>query len=193
MRTATEDAVSRAVIALMRGVVHRETQEQVWLTLGRHGAALRDHFAVIGVEVVVDDTEGYAYLRSRPEDEGEEPLPRLVQRRTLSYPVSLLLVLLRRRLAEFEATGGETRLILTREQLVDLLVTFLPSGSNEARLVDQIDRHVAKVVELGFLHPLRGQDVWEVRSVIKAYVDAQTLADFDARLQTYREAADGDG
>lgn len=192
MRTDTEDAVSRSVIALMRGVVYRDSHEPAWLALGRHGSAVRDHFAVLGVDVVVDETEGYAYLRSRPEDDDEEPLPRLVQRRALSYPVSLLLVLLRRRLAEFEATSGETRLVLTRQQLVDLLVTYLPAASNEARVVDQIDRHVAKVADLGFLHPLKGQDAWEVRRVIKAYVDAQALADFDARLRDHLGHGDAD-
>jgi len=34
-------------------------------------------------------------------------LPRLVQRRALSFPVSLLLALLRKKLAEFDAGGGE--------------------------------------------------------------------------------------
>ena len=91
MRSESELAVSTAVITLMRGVVYRESHEAVWQGLLRHGAPVRDHFATIGVDVVLDETEGYAYLRSRDE---EDALPRLVQRRSLSYPVSLLLVLL---------------------------------------------------------------------------------------------------
>ena len=63
-------------------------------------------------------------------------------RRQLSFPVSLLLALLRKKLAEFDASGGETRLVLSREDLVELMRVFVPDSSNEAKLVDQIDRHI---------------------------------------------------
>jgi len=185
MRSETEVAVSTAAITLMRGVVYRETHEGVWATLQRHGAPVRDHFATIGVDVVVDDNEGYAYLRAEVDD--AEELPRLVNRRSLSYPVSLLLVLLRKRMVEWESTSNEPRLILTREQIGEMLALFLADTSNEARQLDQVDSTIKKVVDLGFLRALRGQrDTFEVRRILKAYVDAQTLADFAAKLDDYR-------
>lgn len=181
-----EHAVGSAIIRLMQGVVYRESDEDTWLSLERSGGGVRDHFATIGVEVVIDDTEGYAYLRTRPEVEGEEALPRLVRRRALTYNVSLLLVLLRKRLLEFETSGSEGRLVLTREQIVEMIRVFLADSSNEARTVDQAERTITKAVELGFLRPLRGQrDHWEVRRILKAYVDAQTLSDFAAKLKQY--------
>ena len=174
----------------MQGVVYRESDDNTWLTLERAGAGVRDHFAAIGVEVVLDDTEGYAYLRSRPEVEGDEALPRLVRRRALTYNVSLLLVLLRKRLVEFETSGSEGRLVLTRDQIVEMLRLFQADSSNEARIVDQADRTIGKAVELGFLRPLRGQtDHWEVRRILKAYVDTQTLSDFAGKLRQYAGAA----
>lgn len=181
-----EHAVGTAIIKLMGGVVYRETDEDAWLTLERGGAGVRDHFATIGVDVVMDDAEGFAYLRSRPEVEGEESLPRLVKRRALSYPVSLLVVLLRKRLAEFETSGTEGRLVLTTEQLVDMLRVFQVESSNDARLVDQAERTIGKTAELGFLRPLRGQrGHWEVPRILKAYIDAQAMSDFAARLRAY--------
>ncbi len=69
---------------------------------------------------------------------------------------------------------------------------FLPESSNEARLIDQIDTHINKVVELGFLRRLKpaggaaGPASYEVRRILKAFVDAQWLADFDARLAAYQ-------
>ncbi|MGH3117886.1 MAG: DUF4194 domain-containing protein [Gaiellales bacterium] len=179
-------AVGSAIVRLMQGVIYRESDEDTWLTLERSGGGVRDHFATIGVEVVLDDAEGYAYLRTRPETEGEEPLPRLVRRRTLTYNVSLLLVLLRKRLLEFETSGSEGRLVLTREQILEMLRVFQADSSNEARIVDHAERTITKVVELGFLRPLRGQsEHWEVRRILKAYVDAQTLSDFAAKLRQY--------
>lgn len=192
MRNEHEQAVASALIHLMRGVVYRVSDETTWGTLERHRAAVRDHFAQIGVQVVVDEAEGYAYLSTLPDEEGPEPLPRLVRRHSLSYPVSLLLVLLRKRLAEFEAGGGDGALVLTREQIVELLRLFLPDSSNEARIVDQVDTTIRKVVELDFLRPLRGQrGIWEVRRILKAYLDAQTLSDFETRFREYAQAQPG--
>lgn len=120
-------------------------------------------------------------------------------RRQLSYPVSLLLALLRKKLVEHDAGGGDPRLILSREQIVELIRVFLPASANEAKLVDRVHADINKVVELGFLRRLRGQDnQYEVRRIIKAYVDAQWLAEFDQRLAEYREHAEatttaGDG
>jgi uncharacterized protein DUF4194 len=189
MRTPEEQAASAAIIHLMRGVVYREQDEATWTALGRHGPDVRDHFAAIGVDVVVDDTEGYAYLQSRPEADGEEPLPRLVNRRTLTYNVSLLLVLLRKRLVEFETAGVEGKLVLSRDQIVEMLRLFLAESTNEARVIDQADTTIRRAAELGFLRQLRGRtDQWEVRRILKAYVDAQTLSDFAGKLADYAGA-----
>jgi hypothetical protein len=183
---SNEHAVASAIIRLMQGVVYHESDEDTWLTLERLGAGVRDHFAAIGVDVVVDDAEGYAYLRSRPEEDGDEALPRLVRRRALTYNVSLLLVLLRKRLVEFETTGGEGRLVLTTDQIVEMLRLFQAESTNDARIADQAETTVKKAAELGFVRQLRGQrDHWEVRRILKAYVDAQTLSDFAAKLQEY--------
>lgn len=188
-----ELGAARAIIRLMQGVVYRESDEDTWLTLERAGAAARDHFATIGVDVVVDDVEGYAFLRSRPEVDGEEALPRLVRRRALTYNVSLLLVLLRKRLVEFETSGSEGRLVLTSEQIVEMLRLFQADSTNDARVVDQAERTISKAAELGFLRPLRGQPAhWEVRRILKAYVDAQTLSDFAGKLREYAGAVTGD-
>lgn len=188
-----EHGIARTIIRLMQGVVYRETDEDTWLVLERRGAGVRDHFDTLGVDVVVDDTEGYAYLRSRPDVEGEETLPRLVRRRALTYNVSLLLVLLRKRLVEFETAGAEGRLVLTTAQIVELLRVFQADTTNDARIVDQVERTIGKAAELGFLRPLRGQaGHWEVRRILKAYVDAETLSDFATRLQEYAGAVTDD-
>jgi hypothetical protein len=100
-----------------------------------------------------------------------------------------LLALLRKKLAEFDAGGSDTRLVLSRDNIVELVSVFLPDRSNEAKLVDQIETHINKVIELGFLRRLKaatGPPSFEVRRILKAFVDAQWLADFDARLGAYQ-------
>jgi hypothetical protein len=179
-----ESELSHVVTALMKGVVYRDTHAQLFADLVTLQPQVRDYVAVIGLSVVVDDTEGYAYLRSMAGDEEREGTLRLVARRALPFEVSLLLALLRKRLALFDSEGGQTRLILGRDEIVEMVRVFLPSSSNEVRLVTRVEGMVHRAVELGFLRAL-GEGQYEVRRVLKAFVDAQWLADLDARLAEY--------
>ncbi len=182
----TEPDLPLAVTQLMKGVVYRDSHERAWRHVLQLQPQVRDHVAVLGLQVVIDEAEGYAFLRQRPREDDDPPLPRLIPRRSLSFHVSLLLALLRKKLAEFDAQGGDTRLMLTREQIAEIVRVFLPPSSNEARLTDQIDSYLNKAVELGFLRQAKNAEpVYEVRRILKAFVDAQWLADFDARLAEY--------
>lgn len=177
-----------AVVALMRGVVYAESNEPVWQHIRRLQPQIADHVEVMGLMLVIDEAEGYAYLRSRPDDP-DAPIPRLVPRHRLSFPVSLLLALLRKAVAEFDATSGEGQLVVTRDRLVDEVRTFLADSPNEARIVDQIDQSITKAVELGFLRAVPASGGWQVRRIIKAFIDAQWLHEFDARLREYAASA----
>jgi hypothetical protein len=188
--------LSALVIPLLKGVIYQEGNAGQWNALLQLQARVRDYVAVLGLELVLDEAEGYAFLRARSETEEDaiSKLPRLIARRPLSFSVSLLLALLRKKLAEFDASGSDTRLVLTRDEIVDLIRVFLPESSNESRLIDQIETHLNKIVELGFLRRLRvgtanpgGQTaVFEVRRILKAFVDAQWLAELDVRLAAYQ-------
>ena len=184
------------VTQLMKGVVYRDVHDKAWRGLLQLQPQVRDYVAVIGLTVVLDEAEGYAFLRAQPEDETDPSrpaLPRLIPRRALSFHVSLLLALLRKKLVEFDATNSDTRLILTRDQIVDMITLFLPTTSNEARLVDQIDSYLAKAVDLGFVRQVKGSEpVYEVCRILKAFVDGQWLADFDERLAEYARLLAGD-
>ena len=192
--------LSALLINLLKGVLYREGDERMWASLLQLQTRVRDYVTVLNLELVLDEAEGYAFLKSRPEPSDDEPaprLPRLVARRPLSFPVSLLLALLRKKLAEFDAGGGDTRLVQSRAEIVELLRIFLPEGPNEARLIDQIEAIINKVVDLGFLHKLKAaagsEPSYEVRRLLKAFVDAQWLAEFDERLAQYRTQLAGTG
>lgn len=180
------DPLSLVLISLMKGVLYRERSAQVWHALLDLQAAVRDYVAIIGLEVIVDEDEGFAFLRQRPPGDGRPDLPRLVPRRPLGYPVSLLLALLRKRLAEADSSSGETRLIVTTEDIVQLVRLYMPDTGNEARVVDRLEAHIRRIVELGFLRPMEGRnDQFEVMRIIKAFVDAQWMHDFNERLTEY--------
>jgi hypothetical protein len=181
------DALSVVVVSLMKGIADRESDPVLWQSLIGIQARVRDYVACLGLDLVLDEAEGFAYLRQRPAEEGAAELPRLVPRRQLGYQVSLMLALLRKKLAEFDATSGEARLILGRNDIVEMMRVFLAETANQVRLNDKIGADLNRVVDMGFLRRLRGtNDRFEVRRILKAFVDAQWLADFDQRLAAYQ-------
>jgi hypothetical protein len=194
--------LSALIISLLKGVIYRDGDERLWVALLDLQARVRDYVGILSLDLVLDEAEGYAFLKGRPESVGDETalrLPRLVARRSLSFPISLLLALLRKKLAEFDAVGSDTRLVLTRDDIVELVRVFLPASSNEAKLIDQIEMHINKIIDLGFLRRLKpgtggtaGPASYEVRRILKAFVDAQWLAEFDTRLSAYQAQLAGD-
>jgi hypothetical protein len=199
-----EPALSAVVIPLLKGVIYQENDPPLWSRLIALDAKVRDYVRVLDLELVLDEAEGYAFLRSRETDEtvSEKPAasaPRLFPRRQLSFPVSLLLALLRKKLAEFDASGGDARLVLSRDEIIETVRVFLPAISNEARLTDQIETQLNKIADLGFIRKLKPASAatqpasYEVRRILKAFVDAQWLADFDARLDAYRRHLENPG
>ena len=172
---------------LLKGVIYREQTPELWRDILSLQAQARDYVRLLGLELVIDEVEGYAFLRQVDTDESNtgEVLPRLIARRPLSYPVSLLLVALRKRLAQHDAQGGETRLVLSRDQIAEMMRTFLPASTNDAKLADEIDRHISRTEEMGFLRQLKeNENLYEVRRILRAFVNADWLAQLEA---LYRE------
>jgi hypothetical protein len=163
------EALSVVVVSLMKGIADRESDPVLWQSLIGIQARVRDFVACLGLDLVLDEAEGFAYLRQRPAEAGVPELPRLVPRRQL------------------DATSGETRLILGRDDIVEMMRLFLAETANQVRLNDRIGADINRVVDMGFLRRLRGtNDRFEVRRILKAFVDAQWLADFDQRLAAYQ-------
>lgn len=182
------------VVPLLKSVIYRDDDPSLWAALLELQMRVRDHVAVLALDLVLDESEGYAFLKARPdpEDESASKPPRLVARRPLSFNLSLLLALLRKKLVEFDASGGDTRLVLSLDAVVDLVRVFSPISSNESRLMDQVQAQLNKLIELGFVRKLKAVSNqaappdYEVQRILKAFVDAQWLSDFDARLAAYQ-------
>jgi len=86
---ATQPMVSPAadlsvlLIGLLKSVLYRDGDERRWAALLNLQARVRDYVAVLNLELVLDESEGYAFLKSRPEpadDDASPRLPRLVAR-----------------------------------------------------------------------------------------------------------------
>ncbi len=191
------EALSRVLISLLKGVVFRDEQEALWQALLKQQSQVRAYVQVLGLALVIFEEEGYAWLKNTDESEEdgtENPLPKLISRRPLSYALSLLLALLRKQLLVFDAQAIEGRLVMRSDEIAALMQAYLPTGSNEVKWRTQLNTQLEKCVEMGFLRRLKSinekQDAqYEVRRLLIAFIDAQWLGELESRLQAYRAYA----
>ncbi len=183
--------ISSIIIQLLKGILFRNQHPILCNDLLALQSHVFDYVKVIGLDLDINDDEGYAWLTQIIPDEGEQnPLPRLIARRPLSYPISLLCVLLRKKMAEADNSGDETRVIVSRQDLSNAMLVFMPEKSNEAQVAASINATINKVAELGFLRKLKNDDEnLEIQRIISALVDAEWTADFNQKLQIYQEYA----
>ena len=115
----------------------------------------------------------------------------MIPRRPLSRAVTLFAVLLRESLQQFESGGSDsTRLVLTTDDVYDMLRPFFQAQSDEARLHQRFDRLINQMLDLGFLKRLQGQEEnrYEVQRILKAKISADVLADIKGKLEIYAES-----
>ena len=177
---------SRALISLVKGPVYQNEDSQTWQTIVDQRSQIGDYVKFIGLDLVIDEVDGYAFLRQHDYFDGEEPLPRIVPRHQLSYSVSLLLVLLRKRLLEFDSASGDGRLILSKENIIEMVSIFKKDSSNEAASADAIARDIERVREFGYLKRLTGSvEEYEVQRIIRSVIDARWMGEMNDRLEEY--------
>ncbi|MBW4623892.1 MAG: DUF4194 domain-containing protein [Cyanosarcina radialis HA8281-LM2] len=177
------------ILKLLQGAIYSDDPH--WQQLQSYLTPIEEYFGKIGLQVQNYETEGFAYLE-QPEpdpDDRAEPLPRLTVRRQLSFKVTVLCVLLREQWRQFDASDVTGRLVLSIEKIRDLLQPYLPEGNNEERFRREVDGLVKQTVEFGFLKRLSGQDEnYEVRSILKAKIDADMLELLKQKLEGYADS-----
>jgi Domain of unknown function (DUF4194) len=166
-----------------------------WNLLLANLTPVQEYFARIGLEVRLDEENGYAYLHqpALEDDEGQSiALPRLTRRDRLTYSTTLLCVLLREWLDQFESTHLDTgKCTITDDQVRELLVPFLPARTDERALQRRIDATIERLVDLGFLKRMPNTEkpaYFEVRHILKAKIDAEKLAEIKEKLVRYGTA-----
>ena len=179
-----------AIILLLKGIFYRKDNEKAFFELSQNSYnTIVEYFENIGLEIHIHEDDGYAYLKNIDFQNEEESLPKLITNRTLSYKVSLLCVLLRKEIVRFEMQNENERAIITKEDIISMLLLFLDSNFNEIKLHKEIESIINKVEELGFLKSLKSEEkAYEIKSSIKAFVDASWLDNFDKKLIEYKEA-----
>jgi len=178
---------SHILVALLKGIVYSHN-EKVWdeLLKPENEADVKKYFADINLDVIIDKSEGFAYLKQKVSEEEEEETPKLIQKRPLNFHVSLLCLLLRKHLIENDREGESSKAILSKEEIISLVKPFYKQTTNEANQQKQIETAITKVIEEGFLRKMKTDDEqYEINRIIKAFVNADVVYDSLEKLKTY--------
>jgi hypothetical protein len=93
------------------------------------------------------------------------------------------------RLIEFDVAGGDsTRLILSKDEIRDMMRIFLSEKTNEAKVIDKLDADINKLIDYGFLKKLNDAEndaKYEVRRILKAKVPIDKLLEIRQKLESY--------
>lgn len=182
--------VSVALVTLLQGPLHAEDDPAIWRTVTSLGGQLAEQLESLGLRLVVDETDRFAYLQQL--EELPEGMVRLQRRHALTRGSTILLILLRQQLASAESDPETAQVVVTSEQMVEWAQLYRRREGDERTLAD-----INTLVRLGYLRRLRGRnDTFEVRRIIKAIVTADWLNEYRDRLLTGDDDtadAEGDG
>lgn len=183
---------SHVLVALLKGVVYSH-QDKIWddLLKPENDFDIRRYFSDINLQLVVEKSEGYAYLKQRSGEDPDEEVPRLIDRRQLNFHVSLMCLLLRKHLIENDREGESSKAILTKEEILQMVKPFYRETSNEANQQRQIDAALKKVIDEGFLRIMKSDDErYEINRIIKAFINADVVKESMERLRQYVDQQD---
>lgn len=178
---------STAAIRLLQGVVYSDDNAVTWDSLLRHTTPLTDYFAKIGLQLIVDESDGLAYLRQLDDDElmfNGEPIPKLYRRSPMGYETSLLCILLRDLYRRFEEDELENeKCVTTQDELFELWKPFFAKTSDDVRLHRSMLSSLRKLEEMRFVRPHPSDTVsWEIRRIIKARLPISELESLRSRI-----------
>lgn len=180
------DDMGIAAVRLLQGVVY-EDDESAWDVLLSNEVRLETWFAKIGLALIIDRSEGLAYLKQLGDDErseGYERLPRLFRKTPLTYAATLLCVLLRDEYRQYEDEDVDNNIcVVETASLLDAWKPFFPGQSDEVQLRRSLVAELNKLEKLKFVRKL-GSDsaTWEVRKLLKARLPLQELEELKDRM-----------
>jgi len=173
-------------IKLLKGPVEY-LEKTAWEQLLQYQAELTKFLQQMGLILVLEKDDGYAWLEQTRLDE-EDNVIGWVRRIQLGYEESILLVLLRDMMAEFEVGEASTReLIKKRREIKEYAELFFKENPSRVKFIRDLDRLIDRVEELDFLEKVETSDLpdeqkFRVKKIIKARVDNELLENFKQQL-----------
>ncbi|WP_295435108.1 DUF4194 domain-containing protein [uncultured Prevotella sp.] len=188
MSTTDIKPYSKAIVKLLKGIV--EYNDPAWNDILQYQADIQAYLGVIGLELIVKKDEGFAFVRQAILDDGKTI--NLATRRQLGFEISVILIVLRNMLYEFEMNPTDSQAdekYVTTTQIKEEVEMFLPMGFNQVKFKQDLDSNISKVIDMGFLAEVKkletDETLYRIHRIIKEKVTLDDLAEFKQKLKEY--------
>ena len=198
-------------IKLLQGPLYRSGVDDInWKTLTTWLSEINKYFEKIGLIVLVNQSDGYAYLSQlddfkareamngfedvddedmHKEGSESEKLPRLIKKMPLSVELSMLCVLLREALDKAEGEDS-SELVLKESEIKDMIMPYLKTMSDQTKIKKKLDEYISQLVKLTFIREINENEnatagnerEFEIRRIIKSRISPTFLEEFKKRL-----------
>ena len=179
------------IIKLLQGPVYAD-DKNIWRELMGWQSAIQEYFGKIGMELVINEQDGFARVMQPEADEHDDnPLPRLMKKQTLNYEATLLAVILREGLEEFDIKSEGNKFYLTQKEIKERIELFYKEQTNKSKLWKDLSKPITSLLNIGILK-LNREDAankdnnkYEVKRIIKAFISNEKLEEIKNKLNNY--------
>jgi hypothetical protein len=177
---------SKAIIRLLKATVERSSN--VWDDIINYQIEIQEYISQIGLELIVKKDEGFAYVKQFEDNDGKTY--GLIQRRKIGFETSIILVVLRQSLEDFDS--NPTQLVnekfITDIEIKEELEFYLQETYNTLKFQKDLDKYLRNVVDLGYLIEINTKDnsvKYQIHRIIKEKITLDVLKDFQSKLSEY--------
>lgn len=179
------------IIKLLQGPVYAD-DKNIWRELLGWQSAIQEYFGKIGMELIINEQDGFARVMQPETDENDDnPLPRLMKKQSLNYEATLLAVMLREGLEEFDVKSEGTKFYLTQKEIKERIELFYKEQTNKSKLWKDLSKPITSLINIGILKLNREDTVnkdnnqYEIKRIIKAFISNDKLEEIKNKLSNY--------
>lgn len=181
---------AHVIIKLLQGPVYSD-EKAAWRDLQSWNTPIRDYFGRIGLELIINEIDGFARIVQPEADENDDnPLPRLMRKQSLNYETTLLCVILREMLEEFDVISEGSKLFLTQKEIKERIELFYKEQANKSKLWRELAKPINNLTSIGILKLTREDQTnkdnnqYEVKRIIKAIISNEKLEEIKTKLES---------
>jgi hypothetical protein len=164
----------RVLVQLLTGPsIDGQRHPHQWTVLLRDEALIRSRLAELFLELIMDREQQVAFMRQVQSSERDIPI--LLRRKPLTFIETVLILHLRQRLTQADATGGRA-VIAATEMLEHLALYEQADNVDQGKFSRQCDAAIEKVKKMGLLATLKGGEArYEVSPTLKLLFTAEHI------------------
>jgi len=178
---------SAVAVKLLQGVVYHDDGDDLWNAILAGVSPLTDYFGRLGLVLVVDESDGLAYLHQPDSEEWPveyESMPKLFRNVPLSFEATLLCVLLRDELRRSDEDLQNERCVVAQSDLLASWQAFVPADTDSVRANRSLGAALSKLEDLKFVKQFENDPPsWEVRRLLRARLPLDKLQTIKQALQ----------